>query len=198
MKKLIRLEKIQFWTLFIILVSYQVNVYSLGRQQIYKDLQTQRQVRNYENLSEHISQKDQRKPALPRSQGFFNMSDKFSEVLTIDYLLITSEAFENKQRSIIRVDPSGAQLQPRDNFSHQFTPQDKEIQSDQPFRPFISEQFKRVSAEMNQISEMVTSRRNQKMGIIRKKQRDRLVNKTIKRIRKLVKMYASFKEHLMT
>ena len=126
------------------------------------------------------------------------MSDKFSEVLTTDYLLFTSKAFENKQRSIIRVDPSSAQLQPKDNFSHHYTRQVQEIQSDQPFRPFFSEQFKRISAEMNQISEMVTSRRNQKIGIIRKKQRDILVNKTIKRIRQSFKMYASFKEDLMT
>ena len=54
MKKLIRLEKLQCWTLLFILVSYQVNVYSLGRQQIFEHLQTLGKVRNYANLSKHI------------------------------------------------------------------------------------------------------------------------------------------------
>ena len=54
MKKLIRLGKLQCWTLLFILVSYQVNVYSLGRQQIFEDLQTLRKVRNYANLYNNI------------------------------------------------------------------------------------------------------------------------------------------------
>ena len=54
MKKLIRLEILKCWTLLYISVTYQVNVYFLGRQQRFEDVQTLRKVRNYANLYNNI------------------------------------------------------------------------------------------------------------------------------------------------
>ena len=54
MKKLIRLEILKCWTLLFISVTYQVNVYFLGRQQRFEDVQTLRKVRNYANLYNNI------------------------------------------------------------------------------------------------------------------------------------------------
>ena len=109
----------------------------------------------------------------------FNISDRLSDVLTIDYLLFTSKTFETEQNN-------------RYNMSSTREPkvaaQDKpsvrrDIQSDQPFKPFSFEQFDLVSGETTEISRL-TQRRNEKMEIIRKQQRDRLKNKPINRIRK--------------
>ena len=113
------------------------------------------------------------------------MSDRFSDVLTIDYLLLTSRTFEKQQSSKNKVSkdpqkPPGAKpsyLLPEDKDS---VPRD--IQSDQPFRPFSFQQFDLVSAETTEPTP--TERMKEKMIIIRKQQRDRLVNKSIKRIRK--------------
>ena len=111
--------------------------------------------------------------------GVFNISDRLSDVLTIDYLLFTSKTFETEQNN--RYNMSSTR-EPR------VAAQDKpsvmrDIQSDQPFRPFSFEQFDLVSGETTEISGL-TQRRNEKMEIIRKQQRDRLKNKPINRIRK--------------
>ena len=117
------------------------------------------------------------------------MSDRFSDVLTIDYLLLTSQTFSKQQNSKYKVSKE-PQLQPGAKPSYLLT-EDKDsvprdIQSDQPFRPFSFQQFDLVSAETTE-SSLLTERRKEKMIIIRKQQRDRLVNKPIKRIRKQIR-----------
>ena len=201
MKKLIRLEILKCWTLLFILVTYQVNVYFLGR--ICKHKHWEKCGENYflqtfkkycfstfqVSLSLQQPETTESNPALHRPKVLFNMSDRFSDVLTIDYLLLTSRTFEKQQSSKNKVSkepqrPPGAKpsyLLPEDKDS---VPRD--IQSDQPFRPFSFQQFERVSAETSESSRL-TERRKEKMIIIRKQQRDRLVKKPIKRIRKQIR-----------
>ena len=62
------------------------------------------------------------------------MSDRFSDVLTIDYLLLTSQTFKKQQNSKYKVSkepqlPSGAKPSYKDSVP-------RDIQSDQPYRPF--------------------------------------------------------------
>ena len=117
------------------------------------------------------------------------MSDRFSDVLTIDYLLLTSQTFEKQQNSKYKVSKE-PQLPPSAKHSYLLTEEKdsvpRDIQSDQPFRPFSFQQFDLVSAETTESSRL-TERRKEKMIIIRKQHRDRLVNKPIKRIRKEMK-----------
>ena len=108
------------------------------------------------------------------------MSDRFSDVLTIDYLLLTSQKFARQQNSKYKVSkepqlplsskPSYLRAQDKDSVP-------RDIQSDQPFRPFSFQQFERVSAETTKPS-LLTERRKEKQL------RDRLVNKPSKQIRK--------------
>ena len=190
MKKLIRLEILKCWTLLFILVTYQVNCLLSGQP-----LQTLRKsVKPFFPFQVSVSVQQpesthQSNPAPHRPKVLFNMSDRFSDVLTIDYLLLTSQTFSKQQNSKYKVSKE-PQLQPGAKPSYLLT-EDKDsvprdIQSDQPFRPFSFQQFDLVSAETTE-SSLLTERRKEKMIIIRKQQRDRLVNKPIKRIRKQIR-----------
>lgn len=122
----------------------------------------------------------------------FNMSDRFSDVLTIDYLLLTSNTFATEQNSKYKVVSSSKESPQELSDKPSYLPaKDKDIQSDQPFRPFSPEQFDLVSAETVETTR-VAQRRNEKMKIIRKQQRDRLVNKPIKRLRKHIENVFEF------
>ena len=122
----------------------------------------------------------------------FNMSDRFSDVLTIDYLLLTSNTFATEQNSKYKVVSSSKESHQELSDKPSYLPsKDKDIQSDQPFRPFSPEQFDLVSAETVETTR-VAQRRNEKMKIIRKQQRDRLVNKPIKRLRKHIENVFEF------
>ena len=141
----------------------------------------------------------QSNPALHRPKVLFNMSDRFSDVLTIDYMLLTSQTLEKQENSKYKVSKE-PHLPPGTKPSYPLTealdsaPRPRDIQSDQPFRPFSFQQFERVSAETSESSRL-TERRKEKMIIIRKQQRDRLVKKPIKRIRKQIRKISA---HLHT
>ena len=141
------------------------------------------------SVSLQQSETTQSSQALRRPKVLFNMSDRFSDVLTIDYLLLTSQTFAKQQNSKYKVSkepqsplsskPSYLRAQDKDSVQ-------RDIQSDQPYRPFSFQQFDRVSPETTE-SNPLTERSKLKQ------QRDRLVNKPIKRIRKqMKKIYTQF------
>ena len=162
-----------------------------------------------------------------RSSGkILNLSDKFSDILTIDFLLRSSDRFRNKtllekerketrrRDQLARRKPNLPDLQ--DSFSSTEiviermqndapTGSSVEMYGDDPFAHFSFEQFDKVPSDHTKTSDKIAEskkkrdeRFNSKFAEIRKNQRNRLVNKPIKKIaleynrRKYIQLHNKF------
>ena len=146
-----------------------------------------------------------------RSSGkILNLSDKFSDILTIDFLLRSSDRFRNKtylekeRKEARRKDTISTKKTSLPDLEETYSSTEKlsermlndapiassvEMYGDDPFAHFSFEQFDKVPSDRAKLSDKSDEakkkrdeRLNSKYAEIRKNQRNRLVNKPIKKI----------------